>query len=286
MPSGAENIRISPKKVIRDLVILIPLCVGIGYGTNQLGWFKVHPPAKATDASESGDSGSPASTANGPEAVIAQFDQTSQEPLVVIDGQEFTRGDIDKRAFRLFDSAGREPDQGLKPSIQADFLRVQVFFDLTRDMAEQRAAEGRNLIPTDAEVAAGVAKARANFANDAAYHQGLAAMGTDEVGMQSLTRRNLQKDMLRKTVLKELGVDESDPNAGKKYDDWLTKQMGTLKVDIKDPKFRESMATLIQMIQSTPQHAGVQGANPHGSGMPADHPSINGENAPMDSAGQ
>lgn len=253
-----STILVSPGKILRDLLILVPLLALAGWGLRESGLLQPAPPPLPTSGA-AGD----APMGTNPEvlAVLAYLDRNSDVPIARINGMELSRGDLDARAISLLTRMNQPPQGNVKPDIQAEFLRVRIFYDISREQAEEAAAAARGIAPTDAQVRDRMAQIEESFGSAEAFEAQLATMQSDREGMASLTRKNLKAEQLREAVLGELGVHPDAPDASSAYEAWLSEQVALLDVAVLDPAFRDSMTRLVEMFREAPQHGG------HGQSM-------------------
>lgn len=275
-PRGQEALLISPRKVLRDLIILVPLLIGIGYGIRELGWLDPAPPPGMGQSAGAGQGAAQAPEGTDPEvlAVLAHLDRNSETLIATIGDMEITRGDLDRRASTLITRMNQPLAQNLKPEIQAEFLRVQVFYDVSREIAEDQAAIRYGMTPDEADVEAHVARIESGFESKEAFAEQLAAMQTDRDGMLSLARKQLASAMLRDKVLTDLGVDPEGAEADRRYEEWLGQQVTVMDVKVVDASFRDSMQKLVELFQQAPDHgqghASGSGGG-HGAHPPGEH---------------
>ncbi|HYE76906.1 MAG TPA: hypothetical protein VEI97_02875 [bacterium] len=281
MARGDDVLVISPKKVLRDLVILGVLGFGVAQLVDRYDLLEPlpQPPAEAAD-------GTGAQGPQGSDAILALLEIQSDQVLGTVEGHEVTVGDLDTKVFNVITRGGATPRDDLKPETQRDFMRVQAFFDISREVAQEKAAAERGIAPTEAEIDAEVAAIKESIGGEEKFLAQLKEMGTDEEGMRSLVLRNLRDEALRQQVLAELKVPPESPAADDSYSEWLTVYMRGLDVEITDRAFQENMAMLIQMMGQAPEHGGAGAmANPHAEvpGAPGGPPApATKEDGPMD----
>lgn len=273
-----DTILISSRKVGRDLLILIPLLLLIGYGIRESNLFTPVPPV-TEDGSGVGMSQAHVDAPEGtsPEvlAILAHLDEENPTIVATIGDQEISRGDLDARATTMLTRMNQALGENLKPEVQAEILRVQVFMEISKELAEEAAATQMGVVPDETAIEAEMLRIEEQFGSPDELDSQLTAMGTDRDGMRSLTRRNLQVSQLQEKVLAQLNVAADAPDAAARYDKWLSEQVAALQVQVLDPDFKASMTRIIELFNQAAEDGAGHGG--HGAGaLPPSHPPVEG----------
>ena len=277
---------ISPRKVARDLVILGVL-IGGGYWGIQVSGFSLLGPKRTALHSAFAPHAMPEHGAAGPEglspaalSVVTLFEPDSEIVAATLDGQEITIGMIDGRARTGFIRRGGQVDEGLKPSVFRDFLRVQAFYELVREATLDQAALERGLTVADDALEARLAETEASFGGARPFEEALAQMGSDREGMASLTRRNLLAEALQEQVVRDdLGLDPASPEAESAFEGWVAEAMQGRQVTPLDPAFKRALEDLVNMLSAGDSHGAGQ---PQGEPVPPHGFESGRENSAMD----